>query len=77
MNYPSEVMSRKALINQMGFTEAYLMRAFSAPGQTFAWRENPNNKHSPILFDTGGLEEWRIKDCQMQERARKTRGVVA
>ena len=48
MNYPKKVMSRKALISQMGFTEAFLMRAFSTPGQTFAWRENPLNKHSPI-----------------------------
>lgn len=76
MNYPSEIMTRKALISQMGFTEAYLMRAFSTPGQTFAWRENPMNKHSPILFDTEGLEEWRIKDCQRQERARRTRETI-
>lgn len=77
MNYPGKIMSRKALINQMGFTESYLMRAYCTPGQTFAWRENPNNKHSPILFDTDGLEEWRIKDCQMQERARKMKTTVA
>ena len=77
MNYPKKVMSRKALIAQMGFTEAYLMRAFSTPGQTFAWRENPLNKHSPIMFDTAGLEKWRIEDCQMQERARKPRTTVA
>lgn len=77
MNYPKEIMSRKALIKQMGLTEAYLMRAFSTPGQTFAWRENPLNKHSPILFDTAGLEKWRIEDCKMQERARTQRAVVA
>ena len=77
MNYPSKVMSRKALITQMGFTEANLMRAYSTPGQTFAWRENPLNKHSPIMFDTPGLEKWRIEDCQMQERARKLRTTVA
>ena len=77
MNYPKEVMSRKALISQMGFTEAYLMRAFSAPGQTFAWRENPLNKHSPILFDTEGLEKWRVEDCKMQERARRMPRTVA
>lgn len=77
MKYPKKIMTRKALISQMGFSEAYLMRAFSAPGQTFAWRENPNNKHSPIMFDTDGLEEWKKKDCQMQEKARKQRVVVA
>lgn len=77
MKYPKKIMNRGELIRGMGFTEPYLMRAFSTPGQTFAWRANPANKHSPILFDTDGLEEWRIKDCQMQERARKMRTTVA
>lgn len=77
MNYPKEIMTRKALIAQLGFSEAYLMRAFSTPGQTFAWRENPLNKHSPIMFDTAGLEKWRLEDCKMQEQARKQRAVVA
>ena len=77
MNYPKQIMNRKELIEQMGFTEAFLMRAFSTPGQTFAWRENPLNKHSPIMFDTDGLEKWRIEDCMMQERARKMPRTVA
>ena len=77
MNYPKQIMNRKELIEQMGFTEAFLMRAFSTPGQTFAWRENPLNKHSPIMFDTDGLEKWRIEDCRMQERARKMPRTVA
>ena len=77
MEYPKKIMTRKALITQMGFSEAYLMRAFSTPGQAFAWRENPLNKHSPILFDTAGLEEWILEDCKMQERARKMRTKVA
>ena len=64
MNYPSNIMTRKALITQMGFSEAYLMRAFSTPG-------------SPILFDTEGLEKWRLEDCKMQERARTMRTTVA
>ena len=77
MNYPSEIMTPKALITQMGFSEAYLMRAYSTPGQSFAWRENPANKHSPIMFDTEGLEKWRLEDCKMQEKARKMRTTVA
>lgn len=77
MNYPKQIMNRKELIEQMGFPEAFLMRAFSTPGQTFAWRQNPANKTSPILFDTEGFEKWRVDDCKMQERARKMRGVVA
>ena len=77
MEYPKPIMNRKELIGEMGFPEAFLMRAFSTPGQTFAWRANPANKHSPILFDTAGLEAWRLKDCKMQERARKMRTTVA
>lgn len=76
MKYPKKVMNRKELIS-MGFSESYLMRAFSTPNQTFAWRDNPSNRTSPIMFDTDGFEEWRIKDCQMQEKARKTRKTVA
>ena len=77
MKYPKAIMNRGELIKGMGFTEPYLMRAFSTPGQTFAWRANPANKHSPIRFDTAGLEEWRLEDCKMQERARKMRTTVA
>ena len=76
MKYPKKIMNRKELI-ALGFTEAYLMRAYATPGQSFAWRENPLNKHSPIMFDTEGLEKWRIEDCKMQERARKMRTTVA
>lgn len=76
MKYSKKVMNRKELMS-MGFSENYLMRAFSTPGQTFAWRQNPTNRTSPILFDTDGFEQWRIKDCNMQERARTTRTTVA
>lgn len=76
MNYPKDIMTRKALI-AMGFSETYLMRAFTTPGQTFAWRENPLNKHSPIIFDTAELEKWRLEDCKMQERARTMRRTIA
>ena len=76
MKYPKKVMNRKELM-EMGLPESYLMRAYATPGQTFACRANPADKKSPILFDTDGFEEWRIKDCQMQERARKIRMTVA
>ena len=77
MKYPKKIMNRKELIGEMGFPESFLMRAFATPGQTFAWRANPANKRSPILFDTAEFEKWRLKDCQMQERARKRRTTVA
>lgn len=77
MEYPKKIMNRKELVRQMGFPEAFLMRAYSTPGQTFAWRSNPENNRSPILFDTEGLEKWRLEDCKMQEKARKMRTTVA
>ena len=77
MEYPKKIMNRKELMEQMGFPEAFLMRAYSTPGQTFAWRSNPANRTSPILFDTDELEQWGIKDCKMQEKARKMRTTVA
>ena len=76
MDYPKRIMNRKELASY-GFPDSYLMRAYSTPGQTFAWRQNPANRTSPLLFDTAGFEEWRIKDCRMQEQARKQRAVVA
>ena len=75
MKYSKKVMNRKELMS-MGFSETYLMRAFSTPNQTFAWRDNPANRTSPIMFDTDGFEEWRIRDCNMQERARTMRTTV-
>ena len=77
MKYPKKIMCKKELVQQLGFPDAYLMRAYATPGQTFAWRQNPANRTSPILFDTDGFEEWRVKDCQMQEKARKMRTIVA
>ena len=76
MKYPKKIMNRKELIG-MGLPESFLMRAYASPGQTFAWRANPAHPCSPILFDTEELEQWRIKDCRMQERARKMRTTVA
>ena len=77
MRYPKKVMNRKELMKECGFSETYLMRAFTTPGQTFAWRDNPANRTSPIMFDTEGLEEWRIKDIQMQQRAIRQKGGAA
>ncbi len=70
MVYPKKIMNRKELI-ELGFTEAYLMRAVAEPGQRFATRQNPMHRCSPILFDTEEFEKWRMKDMEMQERARK------
>lgn len=73
MKYRKKIMSRKDLIKECGYTRAYLDRAYMTPGQTFAFRLNPANKTSPILFDTEGLEEWRRKEIKMQQQAIRLR----
>lgn len=72
MKYPKKLMNRKELI-EFGFPVGYLNRAFATPGQRFAFRENPANRTSPILFETDGFEQWRQEDMAMQEKARKRR----
>lgn len=68
MEYPKAIMSRKELM-EMGFSRHYLNRAASIKGQTFAFRLNPNNKCSPLLFDTAGLEKFRLAEIRAAERA--------
>ena len=61
--YPQKIMSKKQLMN-MGFSERYLLRAAASPRQTFACRQNPFNKTSPLIFDTDGFEKWRQKEIK-------------
>lgn len=75
MEYPKKVMNKKELLD-MGFTRSYLDRAISVPGQTFAWRMNPANKSSPMMFDTQKFDQWRLREIAVAERARNQRQVV-
>lgn len=61
ISYPKRVMKVYELM-ELGYAKEFLMGAFHSPKQTFAWKINPMAKNSPILFDTDGLEEYRI-DC--------------
>ena len=76
MKYPKPFMNKKELL-AMGIPESYLLRAIATPGQTFALRANPANRTSPIIFDTVGFEEWRLKDAETQGKARTIRTTVA
>lgn len=68
MEYPKPIMSKKELIG-MGFTRDHLDRVAHTKGQTFAFRINPKNPKSPILFDTAGLEKFRLAEIKAVERA--------
>lgn len=72
MEYPKPIMSKKELMG-MGFTREYLNRAASTKGQTFAFRINPRNSRSPLLFDTAGLEKFRLAEIKAVERAAELR----
>lgn len=59
MNYPKPVMKATEL-EKMGFPREFLLYAFRRRGQTYAWKMNPTKINSPIVFDTGAFEKWRI-----------------
>lgn len=76
MEYPKQIMSKKELLD-MGFTRAYLDRVSNTKGQTIAFRLNPNNPRSTLLFDTRGLEKFRLSEIKAAERAMELRtGVI-
>lgn len=70
MQYPKPVMRINELI-KLGFAKEYLMSAYRDKNQTFAWKINITKSNSPILFDTEGLEEYRIQKIKQEKDARK------
>lgn len=76
MEYPRPFMGKKELMG-MGLSRQYLDRAIAAPGQTFAFKQDPTKKTSPYIFDTQGFEQWRAKDTVMQNKAMQRRSTIA
>ena len=66
--YPHRFM-KKTELEEMGFSEEYLMYAFRSKKNDFASKNNPTKEKSSIIFDTDGFEAWRKKDIQAQVRA--------
>lgn len=75
MDYPKQVMKMSEL-KGMGFPEEYLMDAYRDQKQTFAWKMDMTKKNSPIVFDTSGLEEYRLKQIKLEREAMKHRQIV-
>lgn len=61
MKYAKQVM-RMSELKKMGFPEAYLMRAYRTPRQTFARKIDGTKQNSPIIFDTEEFDKWRIRN---------------
>ena len=68
MKYPKEIMRKSELV-EMGFPEEFLDRAYRCRGQTFAQKIDPTKKNSPLIFDTGGFEQWRLDQIKMEQHA--------
>lgn len=60
MNYPKPIMRATDLEREMGFSRAFLIRAYRRKNQTYAWKMS-DKKNSPIVFDTEAFEKWRVQ----------------
>lgn len=74
MEFPKKIMYQKELV-QMGFPETMLRRISREKGQKVAYKENPNNRTSPTLFDTDELQKYLIRQNKAAELAMQ-RGCV-
>lgn len=75
MNYPKKIMSMTAL-TEMGFPEPFLRKAYADPKQEFAWKSDATKKNSPILYDTEGLEKYRLEKIRLEKIANRHLQVV-
>lgn len=67
MNYPTKVMSMKALV-KMGISESFLRRAYTDKSTQIAWRADPTRPNSKIMFDTEALEVFRVKQIALEKK---------
>lgn len=68
MEYPKKIMNMKELM-ELGYTERYLYRIYSTKGQKCAFRLNPLNPRSRILFDTDELEKMKEREIRVQQKS--------
>ncbi len=62
MEYPRAVMRKQELVDELGFSESFLDRAYRSKGQKFAWKTG-NRANCPIEFDTAEFEKYRLTQC--------------
>jgi hypothetical protein len=70
MEYPKQVMKIREL-EKMGIPTRFLMDAYRSKDQRFAWKQDMTKRNSPILFDTAGLEEYRVKLIKNEQEANR------
>lgn len=74
MEFPKSVMNMSEL-RRMGISESFLRIAYADKAQTFAWKANPTKENSPILYDTKGLEAYRLQQVMLEKKCRVRQGV--
>lgn len=70
VDYPKKIMKITELMD-IGFPKVYLMNAYQDRNQKFAWKMDVTKKNSHILFDTDGLEEYRLKQIATEKQANR------
>lgn len=70
VDYPKKIMKITELMD-IGFPKVYLMNAYQDRNQKFAWKMDATKKNSHILFDTDGLEEYRLKQIATEKQANR------
>lgn len=75
MTYAKPIM-RLAELKKMGYPEEFLLNAYRNPSQAFAWKMDITKKNSPILFDTEGLEQYRLTQIKNERMANSHRIVL-
>ena len=66
--YPKPIMKKSELL-AMGFPDEYLMYIYRTPGQKVAHKLNPTKKNSPLIFDTGALEQFRQNQIKIESQS--------
>jgi len=74
MKYSKPIMTIRELVNEKGYTENYLRDIHGQAlidGETFTWKLNPLKEKSTIVFDTEGLEKYRLSLVKLTRQSLK------
>ncbi len=53
---------------KLGYTKEYLMKQYRTKGQTFAKKQDPTRRNSPIIFDTELFEKQQQRQQKIENQ---------
>lgn len=65
--YPRRIMRLNELV-ELGYSKEYLMKQYRRKGQTFAKKQDPTRRNSPIMFDTELFEKHERRQQEVENR---------